>query len=339
MSRQKRNKEGSKQTDTSSEVEELSEDDQRETFLIRKIKELEKKNDFLVNKLESLKDGNKSSRTRRMSMAETDSDKRHIFALQADLKTIDSELNKQQKSIVGILNGLSQDFWDILGNHINGRTTEPLHESTIAKLQELGKILRCVNDASAEGLLLSSVEKLPRHYRATDRDIKKAPARKMSLSYTAREALTAREMESTSDQPEQRSAAPTYAKVQHPMLINVKTRSLDRHKFIEVFPSAKPCDAESHLINFFKYDKNKDGFLDLKELIDAAEDVSKSRLNPADVQEVLFEIDRDGSNTLDFYEYLLVARMIERKEGRAAIFKSQLVQEERNDIAEACSIM
>lgn len=55
-----------------------------------------------------------------------------------------------------------------------------------------------------------------------------------------------------------------------------------------------------------------------------------------DLADVMFEVDVDNSQTIDFYEYLLIANMLINKQGKSAVFRSEKLRKEDKHVSKLC---
>lgn len=55
-----------------------------------------------------------------------------------------------------------------------------------------------------------------------------------------------------------------------------------------------------------------------------------------DLADVMFEVDVDNSQTIDFYEYLLIANMLINKQGKSTVFRSEKLRKEDKHVSKLC---
>ncbi|EDO28494.1 predicted protein [Nematostella vectensis] len=80
---------------------------------------------------------------------------------------------------------------------------------------------------------------------------------------------------------------------------------------------------EDMFMQFKVFDTNDDFHLDTQELLRAIPDTLGRMATTEEIKEAMLEVDVDSSGTVDFFEFLCVARLITQGKGEARLFKKK----------------
>ncbi|XP_013421211.1 median body protein isoform X2 [Lingula anatina] len=289
---------------------------------------------------------------------ETEELKRLLFTLQKDVQRTESELFKQQKHIIGIIQGFKKDFKVLIERFMseNGGIL-PADVLSRRDIDVMRQRLERVISATAEGRLSYLLAELPTHYMGIDRDIKvPTSVKKMTpqerlnqLLGTKASILTpglkaaqplppiAKNKEAEKDTKSDKSTEQSRDS-ENPQLVDPKTGKLKSITVIKHFPFMAMSYIQDQWEQFKKYDTSGDGELDITEIMQAIMPIVGEDFTAEQVQEAIHEIDLDQTNTIDFYEYLLISNLLINKTGKAHIFRSGIAQEKAKIVSKTCSI-
>lgn len=91
---------------------------------------------------------------------------------------------------------------------------------------------------------------------------------------------------------------------------------------------------------FKRFDTNDDLNLDTQELLRAIPDTLGRMATTEEIKEAMLEVDIDDSGTVDFFEFLCVARLISQGKGEARLFKKKTLTalQKPNGKSTICSV-
>ncbi|KAI0217231.1 hypothetical protein LSAT2_030893 [Lamellibrachia satsuma] len=325
---------------------------------------------------------------------------------------MDTEMNNQQKHVIGMFGGLSVDV---------NKLVEKIPENTSLDITETNHVIRTLRQlairamkilqSSREGKLGILRADMPDHYLSTT-EVLNSPLKKLSTAYGGRSNSPRKD--NTDAQPENGSGAtksefsgkmgdrlstlresdnflreagitvkvehlglvfrkmhsqsydgafniagmttgmvalmltnnqksnansPVQESAGHPELVNPITGFVNMIRVMKHFPHMTQSYVKEQWDMFHQYDTNKDGTLDLPEMMLAMTSTLGQQFTATQVKEALTEVDADGSSTIDFFEYLSVADMLQNKKGRSEVFRSSLVQQQGRHVSKTCAVM
>ncbi|XP_028404971.1 uncharacterized protein LOC114527495 [Dendronephthya gigantea] len=260
--------------------------------------------------------------------------KQQLYRKERALVMAEAELQKQQKYFIGFIHGLQRDLIIMLERE--GKKTENYSRDNKAYMNMLKRIYT----AAKEGELSDLKAKLPVHYQGVHEDSLKHPLGKRltkSMSELNREYYELqqsgaiydptlmkpslkkwRDAKSANERP---NHSQTYGV--HPILVDIATGTLLTSQAINFFPEWTEDDIKEMFEQFRKFDANNDFHLDPDELLKAIPDILGRMTTTEEIQEAMDEIDNDNSGTIDFFEFLTVARLVTQQKGKSAIFKKK----------------
>lgn len=301
---------------------------------------------------------------------EMDELRRSVFVLEKDILNSEQELAKQQKYFIGIVGGLRRDIKIMVERFMKengGMIPDTLSQRDIGTIQ---KNLDKIYTAVSEGKLMTLRAELPEHYIGIDRDIKRPQAsRRLSIAPTPtpgseglgsvsnyrRGSIIAAnlpqfnqaqlppipskvEEEKAKEDEQKKQEDEKAAESDNPVLVDSKTGQLKTITVIKHFPYMSVDYVKDQWTKFQEYDTDGNGTLDILELMHAMTTTIGEKFTAEQLKEAMSEIDIDQNNTLDFYEYLLVANMLINKSGKSDLFKSGFIQHEGKVVSKTCSI-
>ncbi|KAF6022553.1 hypothetical protein EB796_019124 [Bugula neritina] len=124
----------------------------------------------------------------------------------------------------------------------------------------------------------------------------------------------------------------------NPKLLDNIYGTLDTVAVMKHFPTLSTSYVKSQWANFKRYDSDDNGELDLSEIMKAITGLMPSHVKPAHIEAAMREVDIDGSGTMDFYEYLQVALLLEQKKGKSELFHTPEVTKYNKQISKTCIV-
>ncbi|XP_033124739.1 uncharacterized protein LOC117123032 isoform X2 [Anneissia japonica] len=134
------------------------------------------------------------------------------------------------------------------------------------------------------------------------------------------------------------SFPPAQVSGDHPELINPSTGTLDIETAMKYFKSYTKEQILDYFKMFTKYDKDKNFSLDLSETMDAIHSTVGDYYTENQIKEVMEEVDINNSNSIDFYEYLGVSSMLNRRSGKSEVFRSGIVKHGGTSVSKMCIV-
>ncbi|KAM7431482.1 hypothetical protein ABFA07_017968 [Porites harrisoni] len=264
-----------------------------------------------------------------------------LFLKDRLLVVAEGEIQKQQKYYVGFISGLSRDFRIMLERqHL---TVRDYNKDQKAYASMLNKMYV----AAKEGTLTEFRATLPSHYLGINEDLSGHPlGKKLSRPFQDLESYL-QEVEDTEFRVDinhplltgwregrSPSAKANYARKfsksksskvtgVHPQLVDTKIGKPLLKEAIEHFPEWREKDIQEMFEQFKRFDTNDDFNLDTQELLRAIPDTLGRMATTEEIKEAMLEVDIDDSGTVDFFEFLCVARLISQGKGEAALFKKK----------------
>jgi len=106
------------------------------------------------------------------------------------------------------------------------------------------------------------------------------------------------------------------------------------------FPTLSSTYVKDQWNNFKRYDADGNGELDMSEIMTAITGLMPKTVKPSHIEAAMREVDSDGSGTMDFYEYLQVAMLLERKKaaGKSELFHTPEITKYNKQISKTCLI-
>ncbi|XP_031555212.1 uncharacterized protein LOC116292103 isoform X2 [Actinia tenebrosa] len=304
------------------------------TRLNRRIQDLSEQVKFL--KMErDVKNGAVRLHAGNASQSELEKMKQQLFMKDRYLLVAEGELQKQQKYYVGFLSGISRDFRIMLERqHL---TVKDYNKDQKAFASMLNKMYVAVK----EGRLSDFRATLPSHYLGINVELSGHPlGKKLSRPFMDLEKHL-EEVENTDlridvnhpllygwregkgDSAEGRRGSKS-AQVSgvHPQLVDMKQCKPLTKETLEHFPEWSENQIEEMFAQFKSFDANGDFHLDTQELLRAIPDTLGRMATTEEIKEAMMEVDIDSSGTVDFYEFLCVARLISQGKGRIVIYSN-----------------
>ncbi|CAD5120193.1 DgyrCDS8766 [Dimorphilus gyrociliatus] len=268
---------------------------------------------------------------------------KNVFMVRKDINVLQADIFNLNKYIIGICAGLRSDI-----SHTVDLVEKWDKEEVTKHIYNLMSRVEKIRLAAKQGKLGALRADLPDTYIAIDRDVDVVPGRKLSVigrpidiqslrrpktPDDARKKLLITE----TDEKSKNEADPAKPIIDHPSVLR-DDGSVDYTKCMKLFPFIKQADIDEHFQNFRQYDINGDGSLDLSELTTAMKTTVSKDFTARDLADVMFEVDVDNSQTIDFYEYLLIVNMIINRQGKSAIFRSEKLRREDKHVSKLCVI-
>ncbi|XP_071085038.1 uncharacterized protein [Haliotis cracherodii] len=268
---------------------------------------------------------------------------------------LEEALNNLQKTYFGVLGGIRTDLHIVGEKYRDPETNEQADEDIDRMDSRVTFIYNKVKNAELEKC---KAELLP-HYLYIPQDLKLKKIRRISL-----QATTPRETEYQPDQtptpgrgrrrgffssktsqidtePTTKAPLPPLKGKQtieeNPSLLDPTGTFVDWAACKKHFPHMARDFLDEQWERFKEYDKNGDRSLDFSEVIGALKALGM-QFTAVQAEEAMREIDVNRSETLDFYEYLLVAEKIAKQTGKSTLFKSTVVKTHSNVVAKTCAL-
>lgn len=266
--------------------------------------------------------------------------KQQLFLKDRLLVVAEGEIQKQQKYYVGFISGLCRDFRIMLERqHL---TVRDYNKDQKAYASMLNKMYV----AAKEGTLTEFRATLPSHYLGINEDLSGHPlGKKLSRPFQDLESYL-QEVEDTEfrvdinhplltgwregrtpsanvrDRKFSKSKSSKVTGV-HPRLVDEKIGKPQIREAMEHFPEWNEKEIQEMFDQFKRFDTNDDFNLDTQELLRAIPDTLGRMATTEEIKEAMLEVDIDDSGTVDFFEFLCVARLISQGKGEAALFKKK----------------
>ncbi|RMX51012.1 hypothetical protein pdam_00018448 [Pocillopora damicornis] len=291
-----------------------------------------------------------------VSSSEMEKIKQQLFLKDRLLVVAEGEIQKQQKYYVGFISGLSRDFRIMLERqHL---TVKEYNKDQKAYASMLNKMYV----AAKEGTLTEFRATLPSHYLGINEDLSGHPlGKKLSRPFEDLELhlqevedsefridinhplLTGwREGRSASARENVRKFSKKSSKVTgvHPRLVDTKLGKPLIKEAKEHFPEWSDEEIQMMFEQFKRFDTNDDFNLDTQELLRAIPDTLGRMATTEEIKEAMLEVDIDDSGTVDFFEFLCVARLISQGKGEAKLFKKKTLTalQKPNGKSTICSV-
>ncbi|KAK3744757.1 hypothetical protein QZH41_013306, partial [Actinostola sp. cb2023] len=259
------------------------------------------------------------------SQSELEKMRQQLFMKDRYLLVAEGELQKQQKYFIGFIGGISRDFRILLER--KNLTVKDYNKDEKAYASMLNKMYMAVK----EGKLTEFRATLPSHYLGINIDLSGHPlGKKLSRPFMDLEKHL-EEVENTDlrvdinhpllmgwREGKDRTAMSSFrsnrksAQVTgvHPQLVDMKLSKPLTKDALEHFPEWSEKEIEDLFKQFKAFDANDDFHLDTQELLRAIPDTLGRMATTEEIKEAMMEVDVDSSGTVDFYEFLCVARLI-----------------------------
>ncbi|XP_046853742.1 uncharacterized protein LOC124446901 [Xenia sp. Carnegie-2017] len=259
--------------------------------------------------------------------------KQQLYRKERSLVIAEAELQKQQKYFIGFIHGLKRDFIIMLEKE--GKKMDDFSTDNRAFLSMLSRIYT----ASTEGILSELKAKLPVHYQGVNEESLKHPLGKKLTRSISQLNKEYNELQRSGDANDPLLMKPLFTKWRdaniniqtltsqthgvHPTMVDIKTGTLIAGEAMKFFPEWTEHDVKDMFEHFKKFDVNKDFHLDCDELLNAIPDILGKMTTTEEIKEAMNEIDLDNSGTVDFFEFLVVAKLVTQQEGKSSIFKKK----------------
>ncbi|XP_071838914.1 uncharacterized protein [Apostichopus japonicus] len=347
------------------ELEELKKthEDMKERLLTR-VKEIEDK-----SKMEKLKTDINQKTSKDDNQRHVEDLKRKLYMAERDLKKATNELLVQQRLIVGCVKGVRTDFSVIVERRQDGE----FREEDITKMNT---ILDAIYRGAVEGRLEITKADLPLHYIALSEDLDGHPGnKKLSNNIGLRQQvdrhitsisndvsvvnskvkspIPLRRNEVTISSPKSTKKTTKRKTTRHagkrenneeikeiqkenPKLVNQLNGELDIESALRCFPEMDEMEIREHLEHYRRYDTNGDCSLDYSEMVRAVQSTVGDYYTAKQIKDAMMEIDEDGDDTIDFYEYLTISSKLLQRSGKADIFRSNVVKHANTSVSRMC---
>jgi len=275
-----------------------------------------------------------------VSSSEMEKINQQLFLKDRLLVVAEGEIQKQQKYYVGFISGLSRDFRIMLERQ--NLTVRKYNKDQKAYASMLNKMYV----AAKEGTLTEFRATLPSHYLGINEDLSGHPlGKKLTRPFQDLESYL-QEVEDTEFRvdinhplltgwregrtPSAAANARKFSKSKsskvtgvHPRLVDTKIGKPLLKEATEHFPEWNEKEIQEMFEQFKRFDTNDDFNLDTQELLRAIPDTLGRMATTEEIKEAMLEVDIDDSGTVDFFEFLCVARLISQGKGEAALFKKK----------------
>ncbi|KAJ8031324.1 Calmodulin, flagellar [Holothuria leucospilota] len=358
-----------RELELSKELEDLKKthEDMKER-LLTKVKELEEK-----SKKEKIKHEMTQKTSSDGNQRIVEDLKRKLYIAERDLKKAEEELLTQQKLVVGCIKGVRSDFTVINERRENGEFKEEdiakmtlildaIYHGAVEGRLEITKadlplhyiaLNEDLNGHPGNKKLSNNIglrKTVDRHIASISNDVKhcEKPAAPVTLKkdlVTISNQEEHKTKKTTKRKPAKGVAAKTSGDKNgkktdddNPRLINPLTGELDIELALRCFPEMDEMEIREHLEHYRRYDTNGDCSLDFSELIRAVQSTVGDYYTPKQIKDAMAEIDADGNETIDFYEYLTISSKLLQKSGRSEIFRSNLVKHANTSVSRMCLV-
>lgn len=311
---------------------------------------LEKKIEDLQNKLHLMKVRNSKN-----GITNQDAGKlqRNLFLKERLFVVAESELKKQQVYYLGLLKGLQKDYRIVKAarkacedNNNNEETDTTNNEKFEAKEREFDVRMEKVIDAISKGEITKLRSSLPSHYLGLNVVLQGGPAK---AAHEKKTEFIVKVSDENIDLDNSDLGAslvkwrlgneqlPSLGKLlrdiqrEHPSFVDKQGRLQ-----VKDAQAYFPMMTQDKIINYFNifqtWDDNGDLTLDTSEILHNLPGMLGYMSTTEEVADAIREIDIDESGTIDFYEFLLLTKMLESGEGNSKFFQ-------KNDLLKVTSQM
>nr|CAB3262218.1 uncharacterized protein LOC100178721 [Phallusia mammillata] len=304
--------------------------------------------------------------------------KRETYLKDQEIYLLQKQINEHHRLMIGCINGLDTDYRKLMEKcNIENPSGKFSPDGEKVKYQAMLRYIRdsCLQGSLYEiqGNLpdhYSPPEKLPKGFRqrkllmktTTNQKVTKSLTNKLPVESVSKlrsnslnigastqnkhlpDVLVIRPHSAESkvkSSPREASTVITNKKTKphsHPILVNTITGRANLSQVMKHFPYLTVEQVSKQWEHFKSYDKNGDFRLDLPELYEVVQDVLGIKVSIQDMREAMKEVDRDNSNNIDFFEYLKISEMIMKKQGKSALFKDGLSQENGLISSQVCAV-
>ena len=299
---------------------------------------LQRRIEELQNKLR--KEQVRSSTKSGVSLQEATTLRRNLFLKERLYVVAESELRKQQTYYMGIMKGLQRDNKIAKANEkenlLKGAlATSPLMESRTSKL--FVERLNMVVKAMEKGTITKLRASLPAHYLGYDNP--KGPIQRSDIRREKTEFIvkTTAEEEANLESTDLSSSLikwrlnedenqPTLGKLlrdiqkEHPTFVDDEGRLMVK-SVANYFPMLSEEKITHYFSLFSMWDDNGDLNLDTSEILHNLPGMLGHLSTTEEVADAIREIDIDESGTIDFYEFLLLIKMLHEGGGKSSFFQ------------------
>ncbi|XP_046566304.1 uncharacterized protein LOC124274975 [Haliotis rubra] len=324
------------------------------------LEELKRVNSSQTKKLQALEEQNRMMKLKQelktpsgvAASQALDDVKRKNYMLEKDVMFLEEQLNNLQKTYIGVLGGIRTDL-HIVGEKYRDPETNELSDEDISRMDaRITFIYSKVRNAELE----KCKDELLPHYLYVPQEVKLKKIRRISLH-----AAIPREVEAQPEQPlntgrgrrrgffssadSKIDETPTpkatlpplkcQQTMDNPTMLDPTGKFVDWAACKKHFPHMTREFLDEQWERFQEYDDNGDRSLDFSEVVGALKALGM-QFTASQAQEAMWEVDVNKSETLDFYEYLLVADKIARQSGKSSLFKSTVVKTHSNVVAKTC---
>ncbi|XP_069104557.1 putative leucine-rich repeat-containing protein DDB_G0290503 [Argopecten irradians] len=275
---------------------------------------------------------------------EVNSLKREGYIKEKDIAHLEGELYNQQKLFVGVLGGLRTDI-----NKLSEQFYDHETHSRDPAFVKLSRTMDKLYDATSQATLDSAKMMLPPHYTYYDTDLKLRRIRRLSKVPSVPQIVTQvppkpcfiREYTPPSQLngslAKRRNEMMMPPVSENPVIVDPSTDKLNGTVYLRHFAHMSQKFLLDHWAKFKEFDNNGDRMLDMQEVTKILTSLGCS-FTSFQVEEAMKEVDVDNSNTLDFYEYMLVVEKVVRRSGKANLFTKGLSKQNNTEVSKACVI-
>ncbi|XP_033760465.1 uncharacterized protein LOC117342420 [Pecten maximus] len=275
---------------------------------------------------------------------EVNSLKREGYIKEKDIAHLEGELYNQQKLFVGVLGGLRTDI-----NKLSERFYDAETHTRDPAFVKLSRTMDKLYDATSQAKLDSAKMMLPPHYTYFDTDLKLRRIRRLSKVPSVPQIVTQvppkpcfiREYTPPSQLngslAKRRNEMLMPPVSENPVIVDPNTDKLNGTVYLRHFAHMSQKFLLDHWGRFKEFDNNGDRMLDVQEVTKILTSLGCS-FTPGQIEEAMKEVDVDNSNTLDFYEYMLVVEKVVRRSGKANLFTKGLSKQNNVEVSKACVI-
>ncbi|XP_053404800.1 GRIP and coiled-coil domain-containing protein 2-like [Mercenaria mercenaria] len=259
-----------------------------------------------------------------------------------DIVYLEKKLYDLQTTTCGVIGGMKTDFKQLAHKFIDPEKGQ-VDENFKVLSARMDRVYKAVAEAEVEKVK----EVLPPHYKYLEDDnFKVKKIRRLSqpiISPSQRMLNSALDEKKPVLKPippsmERQSTLNGIKEVPvNPVIIDPVTKKLHPINPLKYFPFISQQFLKDQYEKFKQYDTNGDGTLDLKEMTEVVKELGFA-FNVHQLQEAMEEVDRDGNQTLDFFEYMLIIDNIYRKRGKAELFQQGMKEVRKNNMSKSCVI-
>lgn len=307
---------------------------------------LEKRIEDLQDKLSLMK-----VRSSKNGISKQDAEKlqRNLFLKERLFVVAESELRKQQIYYLGLLKGLQKDYHVLKAvqkkseekqnndnNNNDDDTTKENDQREEQKRQEFDIRMEKVIEALSKGEITKLRSSLPSHYLGVSVVLQGGPGKGAQERKAEFIVKVSEDIVKDIDNSDLGASLvkwrlgdeelPSLGKLlrdiqrEHPSFVDAEGR-LQVKEVRAYFPTL----TEDRIINYFNvfqtWDDNGDLTLDTSEILHNLPGILGYMSTTEEVADAIREIDIDESGTIDFYEFLLLMKMLESGEGKSKFFQ------------------